>query len=207
MPPMSVRSQLAPAVLHLWTMTEPDPMAFATAVVAWQNNEHIRGTDARAILQGFRRSRQISAAAADSAVALLHFSERDWRERTLSPPSTPGGRGGMRLRRSDSNNSGSERSNLSNGSSGRSNLSNNSSGRSLGLNRVPYGARMPRVARENLVTMENVPFDRQVYLLDDVDDDGRPRRVYALSTLLRVRNGRNPVTRATFENADIRRVA
>ncbi|DBA70990.1 TPA: hypothetical protein ACH3X2_011426 [Trebouxia sp. C0005] len=77
----------------------------------------------------------------------------------------------------------------------------------LTLADVPYGAAMSKTNRENLVTLQDVPWDRQVYLLDDLNSNGKPRRVYELSSLTGLLNQKNPTTRRGFKASNIRRVA
>ncbi len=83
----------------------------------------------------------------------------------------------------------------------------NNAVKQLTLNAVPFGVTMPVTNRRNdIITLENVPFGKQVYLQDDLDDDGNPRRVYALSDIVALMNQRNPVTRRRFSANNVRRV-
>ncbi len=224
MPSRSSRRELRVEVVSAWGRHILDPTAFARAVARIQHTEEADGTDLYAVLTILLRQGVISPAAAQMAMDGLQYSPRQWRERTRSPPSrslrgplTNDGRARLHVisnntnfRQYSSNNGSNRRSN--DGSNRRSNdgsnrRSNDGSDRRLILNNIPYGISMPSVPRENLVTMEDVPFEQQVYLLDDVDDSGQLRRVYALSTLTSLRNGRNPMTRKPFGRANIRRVS
>ncbi len=81
----------------------------------------------------------------------------------------------------------------------------NTSVRNLRLANIPYGAVMPVMNREDEVTYMDVPFGEQVYLQDNLNSAGRPRRVYALQTVKGLRQT-NPFTRRPFAAGNIKRV-
>ncbi len=77
--------------------------------------------------------------------------------------------------------------------------------RNLNLANIPYGAVMPVMNREDEVTYMDVPFGEQVYLQENLNSAGRPRRVYALQTVKGLRQT-NPFTRRPFAAGNIKRV-
>ena len=83
----------------------------------------------------------------------------------------------------------------------------NNTVKALTLAQVPFGAVMPVEARRNDISFDDVPFEEQVYLQDNLNRNGRPRRVYALPSLVAIPNQSNPVTRRRFTANNIRRVA
>lgn len=79
--------------------------------------------------------------------------------------------------------------------------------RNLSFENIPVGVSLPAKAREDPVTLVDIPFGVQVYLTSDLGRNGKPLRVYQLSTLKKVVNQKNPFTRRLFSRNDIRRVA
>ena len=72
---------------------------------------------------------------------------------------------------------------------------------------VPYGMSMPTTNRMNeIISMEDVPFEEQVYLSDNLNSNGKPRRVYALPSIVGLLDQKNPVTRKRFTASNIKRV-
>lgn len=67
---------------------------------------------------------------------------------------------------------------------------------------------MPVTNRMNeVISLEDVPFEQQVYLADNLNLNGKPRRVYSLPSIVALLNQKNPVTRKRFTASNIRRVS
>ena len=77
----------------------------------------------------------------------------------------------------------------------------------LMLVNVPWGVAMPVEGRGDEISRDTVPFQDQVYLQDNLNNQGKPRRVYALPTLQGLLNQKNPFTRRRFTRSNIKRVA
>ena len=83
----------------------------------------------------------------------------------------------------------------------------NNAVKALTLIQVPYGVSMPTTNRMNeIITMEDVPFEEQVYLSDNLNSQSKPRRVYALPSIVGLLDQKNPVTRKRFTASNIKRV-
>ena len=84
----------------------------------------------------------------------------------------------------------------------------NNAAKALTLLEVPYGVSMPVTnRRDEVISLEDVPFEEQVYLADNLNAQGQARRVYALPSIVGLLNQKNPVTRKRFAASNIKRVA
>lgn len=74
------------------------------------------------------------------------------------------------------------------------------------LRHIQFGINMPYLPQENAITYDSVPFERLLYLQQNLDKNGRVRRWYDQNTMNRIQNrGENPFTRQPITPSNVRR--